>query len=247
MADAAETSMSLSPIDNLKLSALPSAESPVTPEISAPMLEVHAPHEPIYTCKGFLVHIATIVIGLLIAVGLEQSVEYFHHSHQVAQLRRYGRGRSTGISSTSPPSVDAWKAAQQGGVLVYMPHAEVRRYTRINDGLEQLAKEIMNRRTAIYRASTYTISQPDASKLSPAQIDEQISLTSAAILAYTFSARSQLNMTRLDREFSMAPTNADVLTLTHREYNPESQKRNKEFLGKWIAIQKLFDEAREAD
>jgi hypothetical protein len=48
------------------------------------MLDVHAPHEPIYTWKGFLIHIATIVIGLLIAVGLEQGVEYVHHRHQAA-------------------------------------------------------------------------------------------------------------------------------------------------------------------
>lgn len=46
------------------------------------MLDVHPPHEPIYTWKGFAVHIATIVIGLLIAVGLEQSVEYVHRRHQ---------------------------------------------------------------------------------------------------------------------------------------------------------------------
>ena len=31
-------------------------------------------------------HIATIVIGLLIAVGIEQSVEFFHHRHQLRDL-----------------------------------------------------------------------------------------------------------------------------------------------------------------
>jgi hypothetical protein len=52
------------------------------------MLDVHAPHEAIGTWRAFFVHLATIVIGLLIAVGLEQSVEYFHHRHQVAEIRR---------------------------------------------------------------------------------------------------------------------------------------------------------------
>lgn len=52
------------------------------------MLEAHAPHEAIQTWKGFLIHIATIVIGLLIAIGLEQTVEYFHHRHQVTEVRR---------------------------------------------------------------------------------------------------------------------------------------------------------------
>jgi len=55
-------------------------------EISAPMIEVHAPHENIHTWKSFLIHIAAIVVGLLIAVSLEQAVEFFHHRHQREQL-----------------------------------------------------------------------------------------------------------------------------------------------------------------
>jgi hypothetical protein len=51
------------------------------------MLDVHPPHESAHTWKDFLIHIATIVIGLLIAIGLEQSVEYFHHRHEVAETR----------------------------------------------------------------------------------------------------------------------------------------------------------------
>ena len=35
---------------------------------------------------GFLHHIATITIGLLIAVSLAQTVEFFHHRHQRQQL-----------------------------------------------------------------------------------------------------------------------------------------------------------------
>jgi hypothetical protein len=63
-----------------------------TPEISAPMLEVHAPHLSIHTWKDFFIHIATITIGLLIAVGLEQSVEVLHHRHQREQLEEQMRG-----------------------------------------------------------------------------------------------------------------------------------------------------------
>jgi hypothetical protein len=48
----------------------------------APMLEPHSPHETIQTWRGFLVHIVIIVIGLIIAVALEQTVEFFHHRHQ---------------------------------------------------------------------------------------------------------------------------------------------------------------------
>ena len=50
------------------------------------MLDVHAPHRTVHTWKDFLVHIAAIVIGLIIAVSLEQTVEFFHHRHQREQL-----------------------------------------------------------------------------------------------------------------------------------------------------------------
>jgi hypothetical protein len=51
------------------------------PEENEPMLDVHVPH-PTHTWKDFFIHIATICVGLLIAVSLEQTVEYFHHLHQ---------------------------------------------------------------------------------------------------------------------------------------------------------------------
>ena len=57
-----------------------------TPE-PAPMLEVHAPHETVHTWKDFFIHMATIVLGLLIAIGLEQTVEAIHHSRQRRELR----------------------------------------------------------------------------------------------------------------------------------------------------------------
>jgi hypothetical protein len=51
------------------------------------MLDVHPLHAPMHTWKDFFLHIATIVIGLLIAVGLEQTVEYLHHRRQVKETR----------------------------------------------------------------------------------------------------------------------------------------------------------------
>jgi hypothetical protein len=46
------------------------------------MLDVHSPHESVHTWKSFFIHIAIITIGLLIAICLEKTVEYFHHRHQ---------------------------------------------------------------------------------------------------------------------------------------------------------------------
>lgn len=65
----------------------PVAEPLSNPAISAPMLAVHAPIGGIHTWNDFFIHSATFVIGLLIAVGLEQTVEHFHHRHEVSEIR----------------------------------------------------------------------------------------------------------------------------------------------------------------
>jgi hypothetical protein len=46
------------------------------------MLDVHVPHKTEHTWTDFIIHIATITVGLFIAIGLEQTVEYFHHLQQ---------------------------------------------------------------------------------------------------------------------------------------------------------------------
>lgn len=51
------------------------------------MLDIHPAHHAATTWRDFFVHIATIVLGLLIAIGLEQSVELLHHRHQRQQLQ----------------------------------------------------------------------------------------------------------------------------------------------------------------
>ena len=51
------------------------------------MLEVHPAHHAASSWKEFFIHIATIVLGLLIAIALEQAVEYFHHRGEVAEVR----------------------------------------------------------------------------------------------------------------------------------------------------------------
>jgi hypothetical protein len=52
------------------------------------MLEVHAPRQSVHTWKDFFIHIATIVVGLLIAVTLEQSIEAIQHRHQRLKLEQ---------------------------------------------------------------------------------------------------------------------------------------------------------------
>jgi len=50
------------------------------------MLDVHPPHHSPNTWRDFFLHIATICVGLLIAIALEQGVELLHHRHQRARL-----------------------------------------------------------------------------------------------------------------------------------------------------------------
>src|SRR5580692_2084652 len=73
----------LTPINAIE----PSALSDAVPESKNPMLDVHAPHGSVHTWKDFFIHLATIAIGLLIAIGLEQTVEFFHHRHQLKEAR----------------------------------------------------------------------------------------------------------------------------------------------------------------
>jgi hypothetical protein len=50
------------------------------------MREVHPMHEPPLTWSGFFVHIATIVVGLFIAVCIDKTVEAIHHHFQRSEL-----------------------------------------------------------------------------------------------------------------------------------------------------------------
>ena len=42
------------------------------------MIDIHPAHHAASTWRDFFIHIATIVLGLLIAIGLEQTVELIH-------------------------------------------------------------------------------------------------------------------------------------------------------------------------
>jgi hypothetical protein len=50
-------------------------------------LDVHAPHEPIHSVRDFLLHLLTITVGLLIAVGIEGCVE-LHREHTLVREAR---------------------------------------------------------------------------------------------------------------------------------------------------------------
>lgn len=49
------------------------------------MIDVHAPEHGIHGVRDFFLHLFTITVGLLIALGLEAGVEEVHHRHQREQ------------------------------------------------------------------------------------------------------------------------------------------------------------------
>ncbi len=51
------------------------------------MIDIHPPHHAATTRRDFFVHLFIVVLGILIAIGLEQTVEYFHRRHQLHELR----------------------------------------------------------------------------------------------------------------------------------------------------------------
>src|SRR4029078_8288482 len=51
------------------------------------LMEIHAPHGPVKSLREFLVHLAIITIGVLIALSLEGCTEWVHHRSLVREAR----------------------------------------------------------------------------------------------------------------------------------------------------------------
>jgi hypothetical protein len=98
------------------------SESWENPQEQAPVLDVHPPHHAASTWRDFFIHIATIVIGLLIAVGLEQMVEYIHHRRELAETRTLLREEREANKKTFANLVLYWRgntAALKNNLLVF--------------------------------------------------------------------------------------------------------------------------------
>ena len=46
------------------------------------MIDIHPPHHGGITRRDFFVHLFTVILGILIAIGLEQAVEHLHEAHE---------------------------------------------------------------------------------------------------------------------------------------------------------------------
>ena len=90
------------------------------------MLDVHPAHHAATTWREFLIHIATIVIGLLIALGLEQTVEYVHHRRQISEVREELRGeREANKKAVQQETANwRWEAAELKNNLEVLAYLE---------------------------------------------------------------------------------------------------------------------------
>lgn len=85
------------------------------------MLDVHPIHAPVRGWRDFLIHIATIVVGLCIAVGIQQTIEFFHSRNQLAETRQALRLEREGNYKILAQNTTAWRwgtAELQNNLLV---------------------------------------------------------------------------------------------------------------------------------
>jgi hypothetical protein len=108
------------PSSQEKPSVLATAKEPET------MLDVHPAHHAASSWKEFFIHIATIVLGLLIAVGLEQAVEYFHHRQELAEVREELRGeRETNKDSFARETINwRWETVELKNNLMVLAYLQ---------------------------------------------------------------------------------------------------------------------------
>jgi hypothetical protein len=119
------------------------------------VLDVYAPDEAVHSWKAFLVHIAAISIGLLLALGLEATVGWLHHRHQAHQaleLLRQEVDRNRSILKDDMRLGDAAESNHRAALTVlrrarggtFRPDDQlvfVRKYTRLNSSAWKVVHE----------------------------------------------------------------------------------------------------------
>jgi hypothetical protein len=235
------------------------------------MLDVHPPPHPSHGWRDFFVHIVTIVIGLLIALALEQTAEGFHHRAQVREAReaiaqeraanQQEFARTTelfrretkrfqmnlavlqflqqhpGAAPDSWPgtinwhtyntsfSSSAWEAAQHTGATARMSPAELRQLEQLYHQLGVVQASSAERLRAITAARRYTASDVDPSRLSGAQLADEIELAEALLIAqYRFGAGMR-NLHSVYPDFTPSPETDELGAIVHEPPMTDEQRR----------------------
>jgi len=92
------------------------------------MLDVHPPHHSPTTWRDFFLHIATICVGLLIAIALEQTIEALHRHHErkilVEEMRTEARRNVVILRTDIDRNLDraSWYRSVMSAIQSATPH-----------------------------------------------------------------------------------------------------------------------------
>jgi len=123
-----------------------------------------------------------------------------------------------------------WQTAQQTGVTAFTPQSEVRRNAELYRRLNICTESFAAFRAANTDARAYTVDDPDLSHLTPAQMEEQIRLTTILLNRLYRYGSDLRNLSISNPDFSAAPTIEEIGSLFHesaeeRKELEESSKR----------------------
>lgn len=202
-------------------------------------MDVHAPHEPIHSWRDFVLHLLTITVGLLIALGLEASVEALHHRSERLETLRNLREEITENRQTLAKNLRAIAVEKQ---MLETDIATLRQlrdhkapqprplrfdwyWNSMGDSAWQTARET----TAIAlfpsdQVQTYTDTYGQQSLSNEAGIALSHSITAAAIPLTVQPDLSQLTPAQIDelmRNCAAALNQIDYLGALNKSLDPE--------------------------
>ena len=146
------------------------------------MLDVHSPHQAVHTWKDVFIHIAIIAIGLLLAIGLEQTVEYFHHRHQAREARE-------SIQREIEANISITQKAMQNLII------DRRQLMKVLDLLDSSAPD---GQLLPYLEFAWPTARPQQAAWDAAKIDGSLSLIPSSEIgkaSYSYAIRDDVNST----------------------------------------------------
>ncbi len=182
------------------------------------MLDVHPPHDSVHTWKSFFIHIATITIGLLIAVCLEKAVEYFHHRHQahegIAMLLREVQANRKKLDFNS--RINEWAERQH--------RADLGVLQRLRQGTLKPGDRLMYVRpySQLMDSQWRVVHESNAGSYIPYEL--------MALFGNLYDAQDYLNKTANDASYDLQRAMA-TLNTDHENMSREEQNRLQSALG----------------
>jgi hypothetical protein len=229
MADRTEAEIPQGPADSLKAAAPSDTETRSTAEVSTPMLDVHVPHRTVHTWKDFLVHIAAITIGLLIALELlkqeidrnrialkndKRSTDMGERNHRaaIAVLHRLRSStlrpddRLVFVRKFDFLNSTAWKVVHESGAAAYIPYQVMARYGEIYEA-QQGINDTASSDYAQLQGTTSVLNTDteDQSREEQERIQREAETTDAQLNLQSPDSRSDAAESEIDSRLSGNP------------------------------------------